>query len=638
MPNNQHRKLTGEQLHNPKGFDEATASTMLSKNAQGSLEWIDQPVLKTALNYVSPQSAPPTETTGDVYLLDDTGADYTVSSIVAGTNVNVITFSGSPDLSSIVTSDFLTISGSNEAVNSGTFLITAVDNSAKTITVSNIDAETATNETTGATAYYTVGAWDGAIKGEHVAFNGSAWQITSPSDGVLCFDQALGLHRYYSATYGHWDKTLAAPTALNYQGAYDASTNSPNLDSSPSGIQIGDMYTVTVAGTFYTEALEIGDSLIAEVDNPSQLSDWTRIQKNVDGVVTKVGTPANNQIGVWTGDGTLEGDSKLTWSGSTLEISDGTSDLRLTDNFMFLRSDQVDANMYLYTYGGSGDNSQIFMAHANGSINTPTATSLNDVMSDIRFYGHTGTGHREGARIRTVASENFQHDTNHGTAIKFSTAKIGETTITDRYVINGDGSHTFGGAVKINGGNVGIGDDPSTLASLRIKPTGGGGNYGILTDMNINSSSISADYLAHGSNTSTGNHYSFYASNGGITTELGSNVSASFFSTGITTGNQNRSVGLFLQENTAGTKKYGIIQEGDNLNVFEGALEIGTNASGNPLDIKTPTANLEIADAGLGHYPQSVAYGYETNPSGWIAIEIGNDTKWIKAYDRILVS
>lgn len=39
------------------------------------------------------------------------------------------------------------------------------------------------------------------------------------------------------------------------------------------------------------------------------------------GDVTKVGTPVNNQIGVWTGDGTLEGDSNLTWDGTSLNIA-----------------------------------------------------------------------------------------------------------------------------------------------------------------------------------------------------------------------------------------------------------------------------------------------------------------------------
>lgn len=39
------------------------------------------------------------------------------------------------------------------------------------------------------------------------------------------------------------------------------------------------------------------------------------------GDVSKVGTPVNNQIGVWTGDGTIEGDANLTWDGTSLNIA-----------------------------------------------------------------------------------------------------------------------------------------------------------------------------------------------------------------------------------------------------------------------------------------------------------------------------
>ena len=39
------------------------------------------------------------------------------------------------------------------------------------------------------------------------------------------------------------------------------------------------------------------------------------------GDVTKVGTPINDQIGVWTGDGTLEGDTNFTWDGTTHTIT-----------------------------------------------------------------------------------------------------------------------------------------------------------------------------------------------------------------------------------------------------------------------------------------------------------------------------
>jgi len=36
------------------------------------------------------------------------------------------------------------------------------------------------------------------------------------------------------------------------------------------------------------------------------------------GNVSKVATPANNEIGVWTGDGTIEGDTNFTWDGAIL--------------------------------------------------------------------------------------------------------------------------------------------------------------------------------------------------------------------------------------------------------------------------------------------------------------------------------
>ncbi len=39
------------------------------------------------------------------------------------------------------------------------------------------------------------------------------------------------------------------------------------------------------------------------------------------GDVSKVGTPVNNQIGVWTGDGTLEGEADITYDGTTLDVA-----------------------------------------------------------------------------------------------------------------------------------------------------------------------------------------------------------------------------------------------------------------------------------------------------------------------------
>ena len=79
---------------------------------------------------------------------------------------------------------------------------------------------------------------------------------------------------------------------LVYQGGFDGSTGkvtgtSDYLDDRGAQIAVnkGWTYTVTVAGTFYGENVEVGDVLIAEDDliyGTGLLTDWTTVQNNVD--------------------------------------------------------------------------------------------------------------------------------------------------------------------------------------------------------------------------------------------------------------------------------------------------------------------------------------------------------------------
>lgn len=75
----------------------------------------------------------------------------------------------------------------------------------------------------------------------------------------------------------------AVTGALTHKGGYNASTDTPALDTGSPTLEIGDMYTVTVAGTFFTEVLEVGDVLISDVDSTdaADLADWTIVQKNL---------------------------------------------------------------------------------------------------------------------------------------------------------------------------------------------------------------------------------------------------------------------------------------------------------------------------------------------------------------------
>lgn len=71
------------------------------------------------------------------------------------------------------------------------------------------------------------------------------------------------------------------------KGNYDASTNTPDLDVSPSGILKGDVYVVSVAGVFFTENVEVGDVLRSLQDSPTALAHWARTQANLDAASVK---------------------------------------------------------------------------------------------------------------------------------------------------------------------------------------------------------------------------------------------------------------------------------------------------------------------------------------------------------------
>lgn len=82
------------------------------------------------------------------------------------------------------------------------------------------------------------------------------------------------------ATEAYVDAAVAG--LYDHKGGYDASANSPDLDTSPSGILKGDAYTVSTAGTFFTAAVDAGDVLIADQDSPTLETHWTIVNRNID--------------------------------------------------------------------------------------------------------------------------------------------------------------------------------------------------------------------------------------------------------------------------------------------------------------------------------------------------------------------
>lgn len=89
-------------------------------------------------------------------------------------------------------------------------------------------------------------------------------------------------------------------SSVTFQGGYDAATNTPDLDTSPSGISKGDMYVVTVEGTFFTAEVEVGDVLISNQDNPTTEAHWTIVNKNLDAASIKVAYESNDNTNAFT--------------------------------------------------------------------------------------------------------------------------------------------------------------------------------------------------------------------------------------------------------------------------------------------------------------------------------------------------
>lgn len=70
-----HKNITvSSDIHNPKWLPDANNGDYAFKNEKGELESIDELLLPAALNFVDGSVAPPTTTTGDIYILSSGGS------------------------------------------------------------------------------------------------------------------------------------------------------------------------------------------------------------------------------------------------------------------------------------------------------------------------------------------------------------------------------------------------------------------------------------------------------------------------------------------------------------------------------------------------------------------------------------
>jgi hypothetical protein len=302
---------------------------------------------------------------------------YTVELSATGTSDNTTFLRGDNTWATVVQeNDFLT----GLSFNTSDGILTATVQNQADVTV-DLDGRyltgnetiTLTGEVTGsgATSIETTVA-DGVL--DVANFNASA--IVIESEGIENNDNDTTLPTS-AAVKAYVDASTVG--GLVYQGGYNPLTNSPDLTTSPNSIKKGWTYTSIYYGTFFGEQLRVGDVLIAEVDNPSSLADWTTVQNNIDlASATQIGignVAAGTGISVSYSSGTAIVSSTDTNASNTATgtITAGNTSGTVTHNFGTL-------NTIVQTIDSNGDT---VFCDISRTTNTAVATIASAQAGDI---------------------------------------------------------------------------------------------------------------------------------------------------------------------------------------------------------------------------------------------------------------
>ena len=268
-----------------------------------------------------------------------------------------------------------------------------------------------------------------AAAGDTIPFNDYTPGATPPSTqtnivkkttfGTIPVD-ALTLVKQYI------DDSVAG--GLIYQGGYNADTNTPDLTTSPNSILKGWTYTVTADGTFFGEQLRVGDVLIAEVNDPSALTDWTTVQNNID-------LASLTQVGIGNVNASTDQDKV----GLYVSYSNGTANIGVDIDSLtqgLPAGDNTDSFLFYYD-DTAAENKKITFAQLSTEINTETS-----------FSGTIGDG--SATSIRLEDSGAVAPNINHGLGTDSTSFMIQLVDVSSGETVYADVTRGAGGQVTID--------------------------------------------------------------------------------------------------------------------------------------------------------------------------------------------
>jgi len=208
----------------------------------------------------------------------------------------------------------------------------------------------------------------------------------------------------------------------SYKGGYNAATNTPDLDTSPSAsISSGDVYDVTAAGTFFTIDVEVGDMVTARQDAPTLESHWVITQANLTPASIKTQYESNADTNAFT-------DSQVTDVSNNVTHAASTTNPHSTDVGNLGSGTLAEFNIIITdaTLDDAGD-SRPPDAHsiASHSDTTATGTELNTLTSggnadSLHSHAPSGTTTVFSDYIPGTTSDPTTTATTSGTAVTIS--------------------------------------------------------------------------------------------------------------------------------------------------------------------------------------------------------------------------
>lgn len=228
----------------------------------------------------------------ETYAWEEVGSD----SVVAGTGIVITPGTGANAGNSVITNSGLI--GLGVVAGSQSWSVTQSANTTTTFASASSNEITVDSPTSGTVR---IGLPDDVTIGNdltvtnNLSVTGEIVQTSAGNENQFASPLNMGNNKVVdladptgaqdAATKAYVDASTVG--LLEYQGGYDANTNTPILDDRGTqiAVQKGWTYTVTADGTFYGEEVKVGDVLIAEVDldaDEGALTDWTTVQNNID--------------------------------------------------------------------------------------------------------------------------------------------------------------------------------------------------------------------------------------------------------------------------------------------------------------------------------------------------------------------